>query len=529
MRITPSIAAVLLFASPLWAQETPAKGKIVAVDLFKNGLAVVKYEVTLGKSGTYILNDAPNPVHGTFWIESAVPVEAAMKMRDVEVPATEALPGNFQEDLAGKQVTLHFKGQNRPPVTGVMMKLKQEKSDEPPAVRYLREERPAPKYLVLQTTKSRIFVEAADVLSVEAEDVGDKVIRRKPRLLLTLGKTDKAETKVALRYITHGITWAPSYRIDISDPKSLSLEQHATVKNELKDLEGAEIRLISGYPSVQYSYVSSLLNPETNINRFLSELNNGRNRGNNFNDNGVVSQQTSIGNSYLPGPAGVTGAVPTGEGVDVHYQPIGKRTLAEGESLALTVSQGKANYERIVEWFVTDNRDESNSRDRGDDESAWDALKFKNPLTFPMTTGPATVTANGSFNGQRTSYWVNAGEETMLRVEKALSVRTLSTENERIGKDDGGREHTWIGGRQYRKATVDGELTVNNHRKETISMVIRRRFSGELLKAEGDPKASLSAEGVVSVNKRNELLWSLPLKAGEEKKLKYSYTVLVPH
>ena len=70
---------------------------------------------------------------------------------------------------------------------------------------------------------------------------------------------------------------------------------------------------------------------------------------------------------------------------------------------------------------------------------------------------------------------------------------------------------------------------MNNHRKETIALVIRRRFSGELLKAEGDPKASLSAEGVVSVNKRNELLWSLPLKAGEEKKLKYSYTVLVPH
>jgi len=31
------------------------------------------------------------------------------------------------------------------------------------------------------------------------------------------------------------------------------------------------------------------------------------------------------------------------------------------------------------------------------------------------------------------------------------------------------------------------------------------------------------------VNKRQELLWTLSLKGGEEKKLKYSYTVLVPH
>src|SRR3954453_7147032 len=98
MRLMHSLMAVLLLTIPLWAQETPAKGRIVAVDLFKNGLAVVKYEGRLGKTGTYILNDAPNPVHGTFWIESPVPVEAAMKMRDVEVPATEALPGNFQDD-----------------------------------------------------------------------------------------------------------------------------------------------------------------------------------------------------------------------------------------------------------------------------------------------------------------------------------------------------------------------------------------------------------------------------------------------
>ena len=29
------------------------------------------------------------------------------------------------------------------------------------------------------------------------------------------------------------------------------------------------------------------------------------------------------------------------------------------------------------------------------------------------------------------------------------------------------------------------------------------------------------------MNRRNELLWTVPLKAGEEKKLTYRYTVLV--
>src|SRR5437016_2581781 len=109
--MTPIGALGLLLALPAApAPETVVPSKIVAVDLFKNGLAVVRREVTLGRPGTYALDDVPQPVHGTYWVESAAPVETVVKMRDVEAPATEAQPGNLQEDLAGKKVTVYFKG-----------------------------------------------------------------------------------------------------------------------------------------------------------------------------------------------------------------------------------------------------------------------------------------------------------------------------------------------------------------------------------------------------------------------------------
>src|SRR5207302_6998899 len=155
--------------------------------------------------------------------------------------------------------------------------------------------------------------------------------------------------------------------------------------------------------------------------------------------NGIVSQQAISFNTRAAHGLAL-GATPAGEGVDLHYQSIGKRTLADGDTLAITVGKGKTEYERIVEWMVPDTRNvygQPESRDTGDE--VWDALRFKNPLAFPMTTGPATVTANGQFNGQRTSYWVNAGEETVLRVEKSLSVRTRATENEQLNKDGSGR------------------------------------------------------------------------------------------
>jgi len=127
----------------------------------------------------------------------------------------------------------------------------------------------------------------------------------------------------------------------------------------------------------------------------------------------------------------------------------------------------------------------------------------------------------------------------VLRINKALSVRTRSIEHEeQVNASAPGapgfppgpgaaRDLVWIGGRAFRKSTVEGEVAVSNHRQDTIQLVIRRRFSGELVKADGAPKTSLREEGAYSVNHRNELLWTIPLKAGEEKKLMYRYTVLV--
>jgi hypothetical protein len=520
----------VVFLPSARGQESAATSKIVAVDLFKNGLCVVKREATLGKPGTYLFTDVPQSVHGTYWVESAVAVESSVKMREVSVPTAETVPANLQDDLAGKAVVIHLKGDKALVVSGTVMPLKPAKDEERP--------REGTRFLVVKTAKGRTLVDVAEIATVEAEEQAE-VKRKQPVLALTVPPGAGDATKVTIRYLARGLAWAPSYKIDITDPKKLTLEQHAVVKNELEKLDGADLHLISGYPSVQFGHVTSPLSGRTSLTDFFAELSSPGPRYAQSSiklGNSVVQGQGIAFNPVAPGGAQLA-AVPTGEGVDLHYQSIGKRSLADGESLSLRVANGTADYQRIVEWLVQDTRDEfgrPGSRARGeepagDDDVAWDALRFKNPLTFPMTTGPAMVVSGGRFNGQRTSYWTNAGEETVLRVEKALSVRTRAVESEEAKKPDGtdGRDTVYIGHRSYRKCLVTGELTANNHRKEEVTLVIRRRFSGDLVSADGNPKAGLREEGIFSVNKRNELTWTLTLKSGEEKKLAYKYTVLV--
>ena len=544
MRTTVLAAIMLAIVSCVHAaEEIPAKSGIVSVGMFKNGLAYIKRELKVPGPGTYLVDDVPEPVHGTWWVQSDAQIETRVTRRDVSEPMRSDSNVDFQKILAGKQVTVHFREGQIPPATGKVESVADGKdaawnrSYERPRYDYWNNgyqgQPPMTtpfRYLVLQTDTGRVFVDSSMIAYLKTEGKEDVVIKhKKPVLIFT---ADKAAT-ITISYLTKGMAWAPNYRVDISDPKTLLIEQDAVVKNELADIEGAELQLISGFPSVHFGHVLSPLTPGTNWASFFTQLNQ-RFSPNDISTSNAVYQQAIQSNDVGAGRGVDLSAAPAGEGVDVYYHSIGARSMLEGDSLALTVAKEKAEYQRIVEWLIPDTRNEfgmyveeyqRRQNPEKFDDTPWDSVRFKNPFKFPMTTAPATVVSGERFNGQQMSYWVNSGEETCLHVTKALSVRTRNIEHEEEGK----RDNVYIAGSAYIKTNVKCDITVNNHRKEEITMVIRRNFSGDLLAADGDPKKTLREEGAYSVNTRNELSWTLVLKPGEERTLTYRYSVMVRH
>ncbi len=535
-----TIAAALLAATDVYAEEIPLSSPIESIALFKNGLAAVRRSAEIAGPGVYRIDDVPAPVHGTFWIEGDIAVDAQVTMREVDAPQRPTI--DLQQELVGRAVTIHFKQGGIPAASGKVLALEKPSGDaawsrtyERPSDRYYYGGEPPPaggssNFLVLESGRGRTFVDPSEIAFLECDDAKPTTRQRVPTLLLTPHGDKKGSIHVS--YLTRGIAWAPSYRVNLVDDKSLTVEQQAVVKNELADMKDAEMTLISGYPSVQFSHVVSPLALSQNWTEFFNQINRdpaeyASAAGNIVAQNAAPPSGADAGGVDLAAP-------PSGEGVDLHYQSIGKRTMEEGDSLMVSVGTAPATYERIVEWIVPDTRDEEGRfRDReqygrrtaeNDQDQPWDAVKFKNPLAFPMTTAPAMIEDHGHFAGQRLSYWVNSGEETTLQITKALSVRTRAIEHETPNSE---RQLENIGGREYRRVSVSGDLTISNHRDQEIHLVIHRQFSGELTKSDGSPQLTLREEGVYSVNRRNELTWTLPLKAGEEKTLHYEYTVLV--
>jgi len=521
-----------------WADETPVASRVVAIGLFKNGLAVVRREVAVPGPGTYLVQDVPTPIHGTFWVESNAKITTRMTRRLVDVPLRKSTEDNLQEELVGSEVVVHFAEQGLPTVHGVVAELAPARGgdrwnrtyESPGYYPYygafggdrLRPSRP----LVIVDGNTRTHIDRAKVAYVEVKGAGGTVKQRKPVMLVTVAEAKAAPATVSISYLAKGMAWSPSYQVDLQDDKTLELRQSAVIKNELESIDNVRLYLISGFPSIRFANVTSPLSLETSWAEFFQQLNQRRWAGHDSLSNVVSQQAVSV---QRGGDQGVDlSAIPAGEGVDLHYRDIGRQTLDEGDALNLETASGRTSYERIVEWLVPDSRDEASpyaanaDRDEGDD-GAWDVVRFRNPLDSPMTTAPALVASGQRFAGQQMSYWVNRGEETTIRVTKALNIRTQSTEQE----VDANRESSYFGRVMYRKATVQGELRASNHRQETVTLLIRRRFSGQLITADGSPKQTLLEEGVRSANRRSQLVWTVNLKPGEEIKLAFRYSVLV--
>ena len=523
-----AVLSVALHAVPASAQqpekEAIAKSRIVSVSLFKNGLAVVKREVSVPGTGVFRLDTAAEPVHGTFWIESDSQVDAAVKMRDVETPLHTSPLVDLQEELGGRKVTIRFRNEKLTPVTGTLVKMATKRPGEaevdsdvfgsPHAIKE--------RFYILQTAKGRMYISPSEIATVLAEEVEDKVTHRQPVLVLNVAKADKAP-KIYVTYLAHGLAWAPSYLIDTTDPKSLSVEMAAVVRNEMQDIDGAEFKLISGFPSVEFANVISPLAARMTWEKFFQGIENrggGGGRG-----SAIASQQLVLYNSMpAEGPRFKLGAVPEGEGVDLHFQDVGKRSLLKGEALSLTVGKAKADYERVVEWTVGSSA--VAVRYAGMPKTAgemWDVLYFKNPFKFPMTTAPAMVVSSGQFNGQRTSYWTNVGEEAHLKVTKSLSVRAVSQEQE----DTVPNTSVVVDGRNYTKIHLKGELVMNNHRKQAVKVVVHHTIKGAVTEAEGNPRLQTREDTLQEVNRAQDAQWVVTLQPGEEKRLAYRYSVLV--
>ena len=554
--ITGIVVGVMVLANLVYgaseANEKQAEVKLQQVALFKNGLGFFVSEVAVPKKKkAFHVVPFAAASHGTFWV--AYPEKVKLKslvVKETEVDELiEAISiAELLKANVGKKVKLYFPDPDEPMVEGEILYFAQDREKPKPepyapggiggVVINPRAGDWRSHLVLINTANGQVGVNPDIVRRVDfPNSEPTRAFAQKKdsmQLDIQLGAHADGE-KLLVSYLGKGVTWAPSYVVDISKEDKAQISAKAAVINEVCDLEGVTLQLVTGFPHLQFADVVSPLALKENLAQFLRSLIRGeseRDRGAAVMYN-VAAQ--SVAWSMREERADLMPSYGAAEGgkvsEDLFFYPLEKVQLAKGQVGYFALFAETVPYEHIYQWNIPDyvNREDRYRHGRRDEqereaeEEVWHSLRLENVSKLPWTTAPAQILKEDLILGQDTLKYTPVQGETTVRITRAVSVKAEQVEFEIDRKRDALRMY----GDHFDLITVQGKLSVTNFLPKPITLEITKTLSGETKSSQPEAKIEKLARGLRRVNTTAKLTWTIELKTDEHKGIGYTYDVYV--
>ena len=524
----PATPSVALQSTP--SEPTALESRVSTVALFKNGFAFVRRQAEAPAGARSVrLSPLPAPVHGTFWIAAdpaQVKVGAATARKDRLVERKPAL--TVQEILRaniGRKMTLFLS--DKESLTGILVAMPEPEPSEQAEARFPSPT--SPGLILFETAGGSVALAPGEVrrVAVEGDGLAREVERSREAASLTvaLEPSGTAPAPLSVFYLERGLTWAPSYAIDLSAPERATLTAKAEVIDEAEDLAGATLELVTGFPNLRFSDVVSPVAMQGDLASFLAALSGGGSQAARY----ALGQQVLANVAYA---AEADSFFPTAdapaEGTsveDLFLYRVEDVTLKRGERGLYPLFSVRVPYVHVYEWDIPDTLEEAqNDRSRRPDVvEIWHSVRLTNDGGVPWTTAPAMTMKDGNLLGQDQLAYTPVGGRTTVRITRAVDVQGDRAEYE-TARD---RNAASFYGYSYDKVSVRGEIQVTSRKREAIELEIVKHVQGEVARNPDEAAVVAVAEGLRRVNPTTRLTWRVPLEPGQERTLTYEYTLFL--
>lgn len=513
-----TIAAVSLLAP----KPNILKPRIEQASMFKNGLAVVTRTMDVPKSGEYWLETIPQASLGTLWFATT----AGVKLK--EVVATY----RSQDTTYDVQTIDQLLMQN----VGTRVRLGLKNGDAVTGNQVVGTIKVAnPSMVMLDDGKQLLAIPRGTITSVAAVSGSLKLKVKTTGTNRALRFRVEATKPGAIGMISleNGLTWAPSYAIDITDPRTLKLSAKSTIINDLEDLKNIEARFVTGFPNLPYAFIPDPLTNAPSVQQFVNTISavGGPGGGGGFGGGGggfggqMAANRAGEMRDFA---AAMDPSVLAGlQSEDLFFYRQPNVTLKRGDRAYYMLFEAKADYSHLY----TLNLDDAVQNDvsyRGVEPTTppevWHSLKFKNTAGQPLTTAAATIMKDGEILGQDMMKYTGRGAETEVRITKALDIRAEASEEELERQ----RQVLQLPNRPYYDlVSLKGTIVIVNGKGEKVDVKVTKEVTGEVTGGDNAPQVTKIAKRLSAINPRARLVWNLSLEPGQTMTLTYSYKVYI--
>ena len=505
--------------------QTPTKmttPEVVSVSMFKNGFAFITRKITI-KDGEANIVEVPRASLGTLWFWT--PEGEIQNISTAEEESKKKVELSLQnfDQLVSKNVGKSVVVESN---TSVVLEGKIKSSDG--------------ELLVIETSSGAVAIQKSAIKNLKTQDstfVWKQTIETTTQEKYYRIKTDKKSHEVMMMSLERGVTWAPGYAVDITNPDKLTLASKATVMNDLLDLKNVPARLITGFPNMQFKDILDPFTANMPGDQWLNSLSSvNYSRGSVIGGQG--GQMMMSQNAYAPMAdrevnwGGNGGAEIGGEQIsDLFFYDLPKFESKKNSRQYQNLFKFTADYKHIYTWDIDDQVDLNGNYKPvpptgPEAQDVWHTIKFKNGASKPLTTAPATIMNKGELIGQTMMNYCMADGDCDVKINKALDVRADANEEE-VARERGAIKDRYNNPR-FDLVTVKGTLLVLNGRKDKVQMTITKNLTGEVLSNTGSPVVTKTTRGLRQVNTTSRLTWKPEVKNGEKLTLEYSYKLYVP-
>ena len=522
------------------------KTRLVSVALFKNGLGFITRAAELpAGQGIVLIEGLPAPAHGTFWVHA---LDSGAAIRDVvaferetvgRIEATsvqeiiEANVGQTVDLRLGDKETVHAK----------IVSVPTDRGPDPPRSNPGRFGYDAGAYatppqasslVILQSSGGTMAVNKNAVLQVSSASGALKttIERRKRTVTLRLRAERRGGPgRIAVAYMAKGITWAPSCAIDITDARKARLTARAEIIDEIEDLDGAQVNLVTGFPNLKFADVIDPIAMRGDLAAFLNSVSNPA-PGGSSGYRGAVMQQAVLSNARMDDesmfPAYASGPLEGQTMEELFFYPQSGVTLRQGERGYYPLYTAEVPYEHLYEWHIEDALDQQDQyrtpeAEPEKAEEVWHSIRLTNSSRVPWTTAPALTMQGGQVLGQDLIHYTSPGGKTTVKITKAVDIKAERAESETARQ----RNAASFYGTSYDLVEVHGKLEAVNYKDKGITLTITKELSGEVLASSPAAKVAKTAKGLKQVNPKSALTWELPVRSRARVEIDYGYKVYV--
>ncbi|CAF4163676.1 unnamed protein product, partial [Rotaria sordida] len=339
-----------------------------------------------------------------------------------------------------------------------------------------------------------------------------------------------------MKYLTFGITWAPSYNLVLlssEDPsiKRLYLSSKAVILNDIENMNVDNLFCIVGFPNVSKfaSVVDPIISGE-DVKAFLDrlkqcEVESTSSRYSNpasFMSNSIMTQQMV---SVMPSHENnvPSGSQPDAGVDDLHLYEFKNVLLQKKERLMLPIFDIEIPYKDVYHCKIDTSISEYIYYQHGekkDFEEVWHSVEFENISNFIWTTAPVVITKGQleqQFIGQDKLTYTLKGSTAFVNLTKALDIQVQL--DEKVSNTNPTR--FTLSRVHYQTDQMEGKILVRNHKSEEVVVAITATLMGKMGNYSIAPKKDAVKTGNDRANPRHEIQWEINVKSNQTLEIKY--------